>query len=114
MKFIKKENVTIANINTKKGFILKLLNDHSRYIRRIIGSICRKLVKKTDNNGRKEKNKSKWIDKLRFRIRNKRKLENTNTIDNNNIDNNTIDNNTHDNTIGSKISDKIRDIRVIL
>ena len=71
-------------------------------------------MKKTDNNGGKQKNKSKWIDKLRFRIKNKRKSENSNTIDNNTIDNNTIDNITIDNTIDNKISDKIRDIRVIL
>ena len=87
----------------KKGIILRLLNDHARYIRRKIGGIYRKLVKKTDNNGGKQKNKSKWIDKLRFRIKNKRKSENSNTIDNNT-------NETYD----SKISDKIRDIRVIL
>ena len=80
------------------------------------------------------------IDKLRFRIKNKRKSENSNTIDNNTIDNNTIDNNTIDNnaidnnaidnntidnitidnitidniTIDNKIRDKIRCIRVIL
>ena len=65
----------------------------------------KKTSKKKDNNGAKQKNKSKWIDKLRNRIKNKRKSENSNTIDNNTIDNNTIDN---------KISDKIRDIRVIL
>ena len=77
-------------------------------------------------------------DKLRFRIKNKRKSENSYTNDNNTIDsNNTIDNNTTDNTIDnntndnntidntidnisidntivSKIRDKIRDIRVIL
>ena len=53
------------------------------------------------------------IDKLRFRIKNKRKSENSNTIDNNTIDNITIDNNTNE-TYDSKISDKIRDIRVIL
>ena len=41
-----------------------------------------------------------------------RKSENSNTIDNNTID--TIDNITIDKTIDSKISDKIRDIRVIL
>ena len=122
MKFIRKENRIIANTNGKKGFILKLLNDNARYIRRKIGSIYRKLVKKTDNKGRKQKNKSKWIDKLRFRIKNRRKSENSNTIDNNTIDNNTIDNITIDNTIDnntnetydSKISDKIRDIRAIL
>ena len=56
---------------------------------------------------------SKWIDKLRLRIENKRKSENSNTIDNNTIDN-TIDNITINNTINNKIRDKIRDIRVIL
>ena len=87
-------------------------------------------MKKTDNNGRKWKNKSKLIDKLRFRIKNKRKSENSNTnynntidnntFDNNTIDNNAIDNNTIDNitidniTIDNKIRDKIRYIRVIL
>ena len=57
MKFTRKENGIIANINPKKGFILKLLNDNVRYIRHKIGSIYRKLVKKTDNNGREQKNK---------------------------------------------------------
>ena len=76
MKFTGKENGIIANTNAKKGIILKLLNDHAKYIRRKIRGIYRKLVKKTDNNGRKQKNKSKWIDKLRFRIKNKRKSEN--------------------------------------
>ena len=77
-------------------------------------------MKKTDNKGRKQKSKSKWIDKLTFRIKNKRKSENSNTIDNITIDNITIDNiiidnNTIDNiTIDNKIRDKIRDIRVIL
>ena len=86
MKFTRKENGIITNTNGKKGFILKLLNDHARYIRRKIGGIYRKIVKKkTDNNGRKQKNKSKWIDKLRFRIKNMRKSENSNTIDNNKI-----------------------------
>ena len=70
MKFTRKENSIIANINSKKGFILKLLNDNARYIRRKIGSIYRKLVKKTDNEGKKQKNQSKLIDKLRFRIKN--------------------------------------------
>ena len=46
MKFIRKENGVIANTNAKKGIILKLLNDNARYIRRKIGSIYRKLVKK--------------------------------------------------------------------
>ena len=46
MKFNKKENIIIANTNTKKGIILRLLNDHTRYIRHKIGSIYRKLVKK--------------------------------------------------------------------
>ena len=46
MKFIRKENSIIANTNTEKGIILKLLNDHARYIRCIIGVIYRKLVKK--------------------------------------------------------------------
>ena len=100
MKFTRKENGVIANTNAKKGIILKLLNAHARYVRRKIGDIYRKLVKKANNNGVKQKNKSKWIDELRFRIKNKCKLENSNTIDNNTIDN--------------KISDKIRDIRVIL
>ena len=59
MKFTRKENGVIANTNIKKGFILRLLNDHARYIRHKIGGIYRKLVKKTDNNGRKQKNKSK-------------------------------------------------------
>ena len=68
-----------------------------------------------DNKGRKQKNKSKWIDKLTFRIKNKRKSGNSNTIDNITIDNITIDNNTIDNiTIDNKIRDKIRGIRVIL
>ena len=111
MKFNKQENSITANTRTKKGFILNLLNNHARYIRRKIGNIYRKLVKKTDNNGEKLKNKSKWIDNLRFRIRNKHKSENT--IDNNTIDNATIGNNTNE-TYDNKISDKIRDIRVIL
>ena len=126
MKFTRKENGVIANTNAKKGIILNLLNAHARYIRRKVGGIYRKLAKKTDNNGGKQKNKSKWIDKLRFRIKNKRKSENSNTIDNNTIDNITNDNNTIDNTttidnnttidnsIDNKIRDKIRDIRVIL
>ena len=46
MKFTRKENGVIANTNGKKGFILKLLNDHARYIRRKIGGIYRKIVKK--------------------------------------------------------------------
>ena len=46
MKFTRKENSIIANINSKKGFILKLLNDNVRYIRGKIGSIYRKLEKK--------------------------------------------------------------------
>ena len=87
-------------------------------------------MKKTDNNGSKWKNKSKLIDKLRFRIKNKCKSENSNTNDNNTIDNNTFDNNTIDNnaidnntidnitidniTIDNKIRHKIRYIRVIL
>ena len=75
-------------------------------------------MKKTDNNVRKQKNKSKWIDNLRFRIKNRRKLENSNTYDNNTndsitIDNNTIDNNTNE-TYDSKIRDKIKNIRIIL
>ena len=73
-------------------------------------------MKKADNNGGKQKNKSKWIDKLKFRIKNRRKSENSNTIDNNTIDN-SIDNitivNTNE-TYDSKISDKISDIRAIL
>ena len=44
MKFTRKENGIIANINPKKGFILKLLNDNVRYIRHKIGSIYRKLT----------------------------------------------------------------------
>ena len=96
-------------LTLKKRSILKLLGTPARYIRSKIGSIYRKLVKKTDNNGVKQKNKSKWIDKLRFRIKNRRKSENSNTIDNN-----TIDNITFDNAIDNKISDKIRDIRLIL
>ena len=112
MKFTRKENGIIADINTKKGIILRLLNDHARYIRRKIESIYRKLVKKSDNNGRKQKNKSKLIEKLRFKIKNKRKSENINTIDNNTNDNITIDNTNE--TYDSKISDNIKDIRVIL
>ena len=46
MKITRKENRIIANTNSKKGFILKLLNDNARYIRRKIGIIYRKLVKK--------------------------------------------------------------------
>ena len=46
MKFTRKENGIIANTNAKKGLILKLINDHARYIRRKIGAIYRKLVKK--------------------------------------------------------------------
>ena len=46
MKFTRKENGVIANTNAKKGIILKLLNAHARYIRRKIGGIYRKLVKK--------------------------------------------------------------------
>ena len=46
MKFARKENGVIANTNIKKGIILRLLNAHARYIRRKIGSIYRKLVKK--------------------------------------------------------------------
>ena len=119
MKFTRKENGVIANTNSEKGIIFKLLHDHARYVRRKLEGINRKLVKKTDNKGRKQKNKSKWIDKLRFRIKNKHKSENINTIGNNTIDNITIDNSTidnitMDNTIDNKISDKITDIRVIL
>ena len=127
MKFTRKENGIIANTNAKKGLILKLINDHARYIRHKIGGIYRKLVKKMDNNGKKQKNRSKWIDKLGFKIKNKRKSENntidSNIIDSNIISNNTIDNNnTNDNitiddpneTYDSKISDKIKDIRAIL
>ena len=113
MKFTRKENGVTANTKAKKGIVLKLLNDNVRYIRHKIGSIFKKLVKKTDNKGRKQKTKSKWIDKLRFRIKNKRKSENSNTIDNNTIDNNTIDNTIDNNTnetYDSKISDKINDI----
>ena len=117
MKFTRKENGIISNSNAKKGIILKLINDHARYIRHKIGDIYRKLVKKTDNNGGKQKNKSKWIGKLRFRIKNKCESENSNTIENNTVDNITIDN-TDDNysneTYDSKISDKIKDISVIL
>ena len=105
MKFSKKENSIIASTNGKKEFILKLLNGNARYIRRKTGSIYRKLVKKTDNNGGKKKNKSKWIDKLRFRIKNKHKSENSNTINNNTIDNNTTDN---------KISIKLGTLRYYL
>ena len=36
MKFTRKENGIIANNNTKKGIILKLINDHTRYIKRKI------------------------------------------------------------------------------
>ena len=108
MKFTRKENGIIANINCKKGFILKLLNAQAGYIIRKIEGIYRKLIKKIDNNGKKRKNKSKLIDK--FRIKNKCKSENVNTNDNNTIDNNTIDNI----TIDIKIREKIRDIRVIL
>ena len=89
-------------------------------------------MKKTDNKGRKQKNKSKLIDKLRFRIKNKRKSDDNNntndnnTVDNNTNDNNTIDNNTNDNntfdnnntidnnTNDNNIRDKIRDIGVVL
>ena len=83
-------------------------------------------MKKTDSEGRKQKNNSKLIDKLRFRTKNKRKSEDSNTIDNtgndnNTIDNNAIDNNTIDNdniidnnTNDNNIMNKIRDIRVIL
>ena len=46
MKITRKENIIIANTNTKKGIILRLLNDHARYIRHKIGGIYRKLVKK--------------------------------------------------------------------
>ena len=96
VKFNKKENSIIANTSAKKGLILKLLNDQARYIRRKIGHIYRKLVKKNpDNNKRKQKNKSKQIDKLRFRNENSVKSENSNT-NKNTIDNNTIDNNTND------------------
>ena len=42
----RKENGIIANINTKKGFILKLLNAQAGYIRCKIEGIYRKLVKK--------------------------------------------------------------------
>ena len=55
MKITRKENRIIANTNRKKGFILKLLNDNARYIRCKIGSIFRKLVKKTDNKDRSRK-----------------------------------------------------------
>ena len=96
MKITRKENGVIVNTNAKKRIILRLLNDHARYIRCKIGGVYKKLVKKIDNNGGKQKNKSKWIDKLRFRIKNRCNLENSNTIDNNDnnitIDN-TIDNN---------------------
>ena len=54
---------------------------------------------------------------LRFRYKNKRKSENSNTIENNNVvDNNAIDNNnnTNDDTIDNKIRDKIRDVSAIL
>ena len=51
MKFTRKENGVIANTNAKKRIILRLLSDHARYIRRKVGVIYRKLVKKTDNNG---------------------------------------------------------------
>ena len=46
MKFTRKENRVIANTNAKKGLILKLSNAHARHIRRKIGGIYRKLVKK--------------------------------------------------------------------
>ena len=36
MKFTRKENDIIANTNAKKGIILKLINDHGRYIKRKI------------------------------------------------------------------------------
>ena len=46
MKITRKENSIIANTNTKKGIIFRLLNDHARYIRHKIGGIYRKLIKK--------------------------------------------------------------------
>ena len=46
MKFTRNENGIIANTNANKGIILKLLNNHARYIRCKIGGIYRKLVKK--------------------------------------------------------------------
>ena len=110
MKITRKENGINANTNAKKRSILRLLGAPAMYIGFKIGGIYRKLVKKTDNNGGKQKNKSKWIDKLR--IKNRQKSENSNTIDNT-IDNITIDNNTNE-TYDSKISDKIRDVRIIL
>ena len=64
MKITRKENRIIANTNAKKGIILRLLNDHAMYISHKIGGIYRKLVKKTDNNVGKQKNKTKWIDKI--------------------------------------------------
>ena len=110
MKITRKENGINANANAKKRSILRLLGAPANYIRRKTVVIYRKLVKKADNNGGKQKNKSKWVDKLR--IKNRQKSENSNTIDNT-IDNITIDNNTNE-TYDSKISDKIRDVRIIL
>ena len=46
MKFTRKQNGKIANTNTKKGLILKLLNAQAMHIRRKIGGIYKKLVKK--------------------------------------------------------------------
>ena len=46
MKITRKENNIVVNTNAKKGIILRLLNDHARYIRCKIGGIYRKLVKK--------------------------------------------------------------------
>ena len=114
MQITRKENGINVNTNAKKS-ILRLLGTPARYIRCKIRGIYRKLVKKTDNNGGKQKNKSKWIDKLR--IKNMRNTIDSNTIDNNTIDNTinniTIDNNTNE-TYDSKVSDKIRGIRVML
>ena len=46
MKITRKEHRAIANTNAKKRIILRLLNDHARYIKHKIEGIYRKLVKK--------------------------------------------------------------------
>ena len=46
IKITRKKNSVLANTNAKKRSILRLLNDHARYIRCKIGGIYRELVKK--------------------------------------------------------------------
>ena len=99
VKFTRKEE----NTNTKIRSILRLLSAPTRYIKRKLNGIYKKLVKQKPDNG---------VNKLESSNAECNYMKYINNNDNTNVDNNSntnVDNDTYD----SEIRDKISNIRII-